>query len=146
MHHAVGGQNDHAGTIHVDQCHHDQFVGRGGGIGSRADVLAPRILKRSALSWGRSCRPSHCPALVAIGQRGFIAVMAIGNDQLLVPHLAPHQVNQAGIGYLPDPVRDSIFVEGFEIGKATGGQQTFDFGGRIAVQHEKLPKVGPGGP
>ncbi len=39
-----------------------------------------------------------------------------------------------------------IFVESFEIGLAAGRQQAFDFGGRIAVQHEKLPKVGPGGP
>ena len=120
--------------------------GAAAGSGADADVLAPRVLERSALSRGRSGRRSHSPALVAIIQRGFVAVMAVGDDQLLVPHLAPHQVDQAGIGDFPDPVRDSVFVESFEVGLAAGRQQAFDFGGRIAVQHEKLPKVGPGGP
>ena len=57
---AVRGKNDEAGAIHINEGHHDGVVGSGqAGPGFRGGT-----------------------ALVAIGEGSFVAVMAVGDDQL----------------------------------------------------------------
>ena len=59
VHQPVRGQNLQAGRMHVDERHHDAVRARQAGV------------------------------LVAEGQRGFVAVMAVGDQQLLVAPSAP---------------------------------------------------------
>src|SRR5580692_12786283 len=70
--------------------------------------------------------------------------MAVGNDQFLVAHLAAHKVDQFRIGDLPDAVYDAIFVRNLGERRSVLGQESVDFP-RIAIKHENLAKVRPGG-
>ena len=71
-------------------------------------------------------------------------MMSIRDDQPLVPHLAAHQFNQAGIGDPPNPVQDAVFVGDLGGGRRVLGQQCVDLAG-VVIKHENLTEVRPGG-
>src|SRR5208283_670838 len=93
VNHAVGGQNQQAGAVHVDEGHHHEFVGSCAGATVKGFV-----------------RGIGGTAFVAVVERGFVAVMAVGDDQLFVEHRGLDRGNQFGIGDGPQLVHDSIVV------------------------------------
>ena len=72
-------------------------------------------------------------------------MMAVSNDELLVTHLAPDELGHPGISNLPHLMQDPMFVASFHVRLTAGRQNTVDFGCGIAIEHEELPEVGPGG-
>src|SRR5580765_5981191 len=124
MYDAMGRKHEESEIGHVDQRHHDEFVGslRIGG------------------------RTSDRSALIAVVECGFIAVVAIGDDQLLVPHLVLDRGDYSGIGDLPDAVGDSVFVGDVNgwFGSGFGSEKKVDFTG-ILVQQKQLFIVSAGG-
>src|SRR5579864_5398947 len=104
MNDPVGWKNDKARTVHVHEGHHDKFVGSVFLLES-SDHHAPTAFAGRADRLG-----GNGPALITIVQSGFVAVVAVGNDQLLIAHLCPHQVDETGLGNPPDAVQHAILV------------------------------------
>ena len=79
---------------------------------------------------------------LGIVQRGFIAMVAIGDDQLLVGHGRGQQVDDIRIADLPQPVQRAIVVGSLGVGR-TGAvvQNLFDAAGRVGIEHENLAKM-----
>ena len=122
MHDAMRGQHQQSRIVHVDQRHHDELVG------------SLRI---------RTC--SGCGAgFVAKVESGFVAVMAVGDNQLLVAHLFLNGGNHRGIGDLPDSMCDAVFVVYFNRGGGGGLEQGSDLAG-IFIEQKKLLVMGAGG-
>ncbi len=48
-------------------------------------------------------------------------MVAVGDDELLVGHRGDDQVDEDGVGELPDAVDDSVFVGDGEVGWLGGG-------------------------
>ena len=55
-------------------------------------------------------------ALVHVGDGGFVAVVAVGDDELLVGHGGEDEVDECGVGELPDAVEDVVLVGDVEVG------------------------------
>ena len=85
------GQNHQAGAIHVHEGHHQIFGG------------------------SRVCGSGRLAAFVAIGDRGFVAVVAIGDDQLAVAHLVLDRGYDGRIGNLPDAMDHAVLIGEFDI-------------------------------
>ena len=92
-------------------------------------------------------------ALLGVGDGGLVAVVAVGDDELLVRHGGEEQIDDVGIGDLPDSVDDVVLVGDGEVGwsgvgavRATGAEDQF-FGGEggVGVEHVDLLAVGAGG-
>src|SRR3974390_377936 len=120
---AVRGENEQAGVVHVDEGHHDEFV-RSLGVGRR----------------------SSGAGFVAKVQRGFVAVMSVGDDEFLVTHLALHRGDDSGIGNLPDAVSDAVFVDDIDGGRGRlgGVEGGIDLPG-VFIEKEELLVVDTGG-
>ena len=73
-------------------------------------------------------------------------MVAVGNDQLLIPHLVLNRGNHAGVRDLPDAVCDAIFIGHINgrSGVRIRGEQGIDLPG-IFVQQKKLFVVNPRG-
>jgi len=68
-------------------------------------------------------------------------MMAVGDDQLPIPHLFLHGGNDRGIGDLPDAVRDTVLVGDLNVWVRRRIEQGI-YLARPAVQHENLAEVG----
>ena len=119
----VGGKNDEACRIHVDEGHHDRVVGSrdsGGSFGGGA-------------------------AFVAIGESGFVAMMPVGDDEFLVAHSILDGGDDGRVPDPPDAMDDIVFVGDFDVGSGLrdtcGSELGVDFSG-AAIEHENLSEVG----
>src|SRR5262249_62375829 len=83
----VGGQDYETGTVHVDERHHGEFVGRILGFNG-TEKAAAGSLARCAHRLLHLGTP-----LVAVVEGGLVAMMAVGDDQLLVPHLGADKLD-----------------------------------------------------
>src|ERR1700738_527551 len=87
-------------------------------------------------------------AFVAIVERGLVAVVAVGDDELFIPHLGADGIDYPGVGNLPDAMEDSVFIRHLDdgIGVFAGmlEKQRIDVTG-VWVENEKLFEVGAGG-
>ena len=87
---------------------------------------------------------------VTISESGFVAMMAIGNDQFLRGHGSRNIRNRLRIEYGPDAVHHTIFVFNFSGGLAGMGarhnlvDQAIDVALRIGIKHKKLPGMRAG--
>ena len=106
---AVGGQDGDAGRIHVDEGHHHGSFGEGRrGYVAGADAL----VGVAGLVQGQL---ELRGTLLGIGDGGFVAVVAIGDDELLVRHSRDDEVDQIGVGDLPDAVDYAVLVGDGEV-------------------------------
>ena len=96
---AVRRKNDETFAAGVDESHHGRFVGR------------VRI--------GRACLRA---ALIAIIECGFVAMVAVGDDEFLISHCGLDYGNFLRIGDDPETMRDAVFVVDF------GGRRRGFFG------------------
>ena len=55
-------------------------------------------------------------ALLGVGDGGLVAVVAVGDDELLVGHGGDDEVDEVGVGELPDLVDDAVLVGDGEVG------------------------------
>ena len=55
-------------------------------------------------------------SLLGVGDGGLVAVVAVGDDQFFVRHRGQDQVDQGGVGELPDTVDDVVLVGDGEVG------------------------------
>jgi len=113
---AMRRQNHEAFAARVDERHHRIFVWR---------------------VWIGETR--FCATLVAIVERGFVTVMAVGNDELLVRHRGLNRESFLRIGNDPETMRDAVLIVNFGGGRRSG----FGFGEncvrallRIGIEHE----------
>ena len=118
-------------------------AGRGGGCGELFVLVAGLV--EGELELGG--------ALLGVGDGGLVAVVAIGDDELLVGHGGDDEVDESGVGELPDLVDDAVLVGDGEVGgvvvEAVGAISAEDelFGGEggVGVEHVDLLAVGAGG-
>ena len=76
-----------------------------------------------------------------------VAVVAVGDDELLVCHFSDHEADDGGIVHAPEAVDHSVFVGHFGICGAGAVKQDLLHAGRgVGVEHEDLPEVCPRGP
>ena len=75
MHYAMRGQDHQPWAVHVDERHHDKFIGC--------------VFTFAGGSTGQAAICGRGSPLVAVVERGLIAMVAIRDDQLFVAHLAP---------------------------------------------------------
>ena len=89
-HHAMCGKNDQAFAARVDEGHHGSLVG-GVGIG----------------------RSGACTAFIAVIERGFVAVVAVCNDQFLISHGLLNCVDTIGLRDRPQAMNHVVLVGEF---------------------------------
>ncbi len=109
----VRGQDAQAGGVHVDEGHHDAP-----GAGEIGVFLA------------------EC-------QRGFVAVVAVGDEQLLVRH---QLADALAAGNLPHAVYGAVLVGHLGQRRRPGGfiEQGVHGAGGVGIEHEDLAEVGVG--
>src|ERR1700751_1541762 len=107
MNDPVRRKNDEAGAIHIYERHHDELVG-GVFLLDGADHDTPCAFARCPNRLG-----GEGSAFVSIVQGSLIAVVAVGDDELLVAHLTPNQINEGGIRDPPHAVQDAKFIGEF---------------------------------
>lgn len=114
---AMRGKNGEPFARGVDEGHHGVFEGRVGVNATGAGA-----------------------AFVAVSQGGFVAVVAIGNDQLLVGHGELNFRDIAGTGDDPESVDDAVFIAklGIRSRRFRLGEDFIDAPPRIGVEHEEL--------
>ena len=142
---AVGGQDGDAGGFHVDEGHHHGCFGEGrdGEVAGGELFVFVAGLVEGELELGA--------ALLGVGDGGLVAVVAVGDDELLVGHGGDDEVDETGVGELPDFVDDAVLVGDGEVGWVCGpsgrGAEDELFGGegRVGVEHVDLLAVGAGG-
>ena len=126
---AMGGENGKSVGGHVDEGGHDVFVREfgfppsscGGRVGHAGVSLS---------------------LFVAEGEGGFVAMVAVGDDEMLVGHEFDDGGDATGIGNTPEAVLDSVLVA------ESGGGLVWEFADGIGVafvKHEDLAAVGAGG-
>ncbi len=150
---AVGGEDGDAGRVHVDEGHHH------GGLGERRCGQVAGAELFVGIGGFAERQTELGGALLGVGDGGLVAVVAVGDDELLVAHGGGDQVDEAGVGDLPDAVDDAVLVGDFEVRgagvfelTAAGVLVPFDsedqlFGGEggVGVEHVDLLAVGAGG-
>ena len=132
MHDAMRGQNHQAVGIHVDEGHHH------GGFGeSRLRQLVGVVLGPC-----RSCGR----VFFGVIERGLVAVMAVGDDELLVGHGGGEQADGGRIADAPEAVQNAVLVGDFGVGgTAAVVENLLHAAGRVGVEHEDLAEVRVGG-
>src|SRR5262249_7463847 len=108
------GQNYQSRVMQVNVRHHDVVPG-------------PWPRRR----WGRGL-------LVAKGEGRLVAVVSIGEDQLVTSKCLADSVNNGGVRKLPDAIYHPVIVGDLRKGRLVPGQQAFDLLLRIVVQHKEL--------
>src|SRR5207302_8710311 len=100
-------------------------------------------------------------ALFGVGGGGLVAVVAVGDDELCVAHGGEEEIDEAGVGELPDLVDHAVLICYCKIGDGevggvgvliflavgfVGSEDEF-FGGEggVGVKHVDLLAVGAGG-
>ena len=148
---AVGGEDGDAGGFHVDEGHHHGGFGegRGQGVGVR---FVCAVGGRFIVPAGRRKAEGGSP-FVHVGDGGLVAVVAIGDDELLVLHGGGDEIDEVGVGEAPDAVEDFVLVGDFEVGG--GGRSSVAVGtvedetlggeGGVGVEHVDLLAVSAGG-
>ena len=117
----MGGQYDQSAALHGDKGHHQELM---------------RGLRTS--------RIGNSAALIAVGQRRLIAMVSIGNEELLIAHQLLNFLDDCGIVYAPETVPHLIFIQHKHVRLGFSGQQAFNLGLRVTVEHENLAKMRPG--
>ncbi len=113
----MSGQDQKTGGIHVHKRHHQALVGR---IPVGACAL---------------------PHFIAIVQRRLVAVVSIGDDELLIIHRRLNLLNGCRVRNLPQTVDDLIFVPYFHVGRAILLQCRIDCVRPVAIEHEDLAEM-----
>ena len=119
---AMGGEDSEAFAVSINESHHRALV-VGVGIG----------------------RIGGSSAFIAVVESGFVTMMAVGDDELLIGHGLLNGVDPIGFGDRPEAVDDAIFVS--ELGGGSGGgfgfceDRIYAFL-RIGIQHEELAGMG----
>ena len=157
------GEDGDTGGIHVDEGHHHGGFGEGrggehgagvavGDDGGGAVFVAGECLVEGEFELGG--------ALFGVSDGGLVAVVAVGDDELLVGHGGEEEIDDLGIGDLPETVDDVVFVGDGEVGRGgvwsdhaadgfagTAGSEDELFGGKggVGVEHVDLLAVGAGG-
>ena len=83
-------------------------------------------------------------AFVAIIQRGLVAMMAVGDHQLLVGHGLLNSLSESGIGDGPQAVRDAKFVASARSERrvrAICSSQVSIWRARIVVEKKQLARL-----
>ena len=108
---AMGGKDGDAGGVHVDEGHHHGGFGEGrgreGGLGLRLSSLVEGLVEGEFELGG---------ALFGVGDGGLVAVVAVGDDELLVGHGGEEEIDEVGVGELPEFVDDAVLVGDGEVG------------------------------
>ena len=130
----MGGQDDQAIGVHVDEGHHDGGF-RIGRVGQLAGAVL--VLGRGGMGGG---------VFSGVIEGGFIAMVAVGDDELLVVHGGDEEADGGGVGDAPEAVKDAVFVGDLGFGGAVlVVEDLFHAAGGIGVEHEDLAEVGMGG-
>ena len=129
---AMGGENDEAVGVHVDEGHH------AGGLGER------RLRQSGGAVLGLVRRGGG--VLLGVVEGGFVAVMAVGDDELLVGHGGGQQADRGRVADAPEAVKNAVLVGDFGLGGAVAVvEDLLDASGGVGVEHEDLSEVGAGG-
>ena len=122
-HHPMGGVYHQPGVLHIDQHHHHAVAG----------ISLP----------GRPLRP----ALVAVIQRGFIAMMSIGNVELAVGKIAANGTDELRIADNPKPMGHTLTVGKFRRrGILTAAFELFSRRPvLVVIERINLAEIAPGG-
>src|ERR1700733_4600629 len=88
MNDAMRGENYQPTALHWDESHHYEFVRR-----------------------VRICAAALFPALISISERCFIAMMSVGNQELLIAHDFLDRLDECRILNAPDAMQCFIFVK-----------------------------------
>ena len=119
---AMGGEDGEAFAAGVDESHHRAFII---GIGIR--------------------RIGTGAALVAVVERCFVAMVAVGDDEFLISHRLLNGLDAIGFGDGPEAVNHTIFVGELCCGRRSGfgfSEDGVDALLRIGIEHEELASVG----
>jgi len=132
MHDTMGGQDDQAVGVHVDEGHHDgglRVSGLGHLVGGELRLAGPVGVD-----------------LFGVAEGGLVAVVAVGDDELLIVHGGGEEADCGGIDDAPEAVQDAVLVGylGFS-GAVAVVQYLLHAAGGVRVEHENLAKVGSGG-
>ena len=106
----MGGEDGDAGGVHVDEGHHHGCFGEGGGgemAGGEFLVFVAGLVEGELELGG---------ALFGVGDGGLVAVVAVGDDEFLVGHGGDEEVDEVGVGELPDLMDYAVFVGDGEVG------------------------------
>ena len=77
---------------------------------------------------------------------GFVAVMAVGDDEFLVGHGCGKQPDGGRIADAPDAVQNTVLVGDLSFsGTVAFVQNLFNAAGGVRIEHEDLAEVGMGG-
>ena len=145
---AVGGLDDEAVGVHVDEGHH------GGGFRPlHGAILHGAALHGAGLKgegssgvgflwgmgWGRG-------VFFGVGQGCLIAMVAVGEDEFFVGHGGGEQANGGRVADAPEAVKDAGIVSDLNVGGAASVvEDFFNAAGRVGVKHKDLIEVGAGG-
>ena len=100
---------------------------------------------------GRRAEAELLCALVHVRRGRFVAVVAVGDDELLVGHDVEHTLDEVWIGELPDAVNNAVLVGDLKIGGlcflrfALAEDQVLGSKRGVGVEHVDLLAVGAGG-
>ena len=86
----------------------------------------------------------RCLRLIAEGEGGFVAVVAVGNIELGIPEQALRGSDHGRIGNLPDPVQHLIIIQRLNLRLA--GRPGQHRPGRLGIQHENMALLRPASP
>ena len=144
---SVGGKDGDAGSVHIDEGHHHGGFGESGcgEMAGREILIGVVVLVEG--------EPELGAAFLGVGDGGFVAMVAVGDDELLVGHGGDDEVDEMGIGERPDAVDDAVLVGDGEVGGvvvetigASGAEdELLRSKGGVGVEHVNLFAVGSGG-
>jgi len=124
----MGGQNDQAAGVHIDEGHHDRRF-RAGGM---------RQLAGAGLGVSRH----DAGNLLQVVQSRLVAVVAIGDDQFLVGHGSRQHTDDRRIADAPQPVQHAVLVGDFGIGGAAAiVENLLHAASGVRIEHENLAEV-----
>src|SRR5258708_39828669 len=86
------------------------------------------------------------PAFIAVGQSRFIAVMPVGDDELLFAHLAANQSDDSRVRNTPYPVLDGVLIAHLHERRVCRCERILNLRRGIAIEHENLSDMGTSGP
>ena len=84
--------------------------------------------------------------LFRVVQRGLVAVVAVGDDELLVAHGGGEQADGGGVADAPEAVQHAVLVGDLGLGWSVAViEDGLDGAGGVGIEHEDLAEVGVGG-
>ena len=109
-------------------------------------VIITAASGKPAGATGWRCTPARAGAAGACSlrviQRSLVAVVAIGDDQLLVGHGRGEQADGRRVADPPEPVQHTVLVGDFGFGGAAAVVENFfHAAGGVGVEHENLSKM-----